>query len=272
MTTSASHSQNVMGSGHKPLSANTLFHFTSTRENLLNILRNNFVPHYSLEDLTLTTRVPPTQITSAFPMVCFCDIPLSQIANHVDHYGRYAIGLTKDWGQSSGVSPVHYYRPNSLAAGAVNGMYGTLKQYLSPSDSFTSELAQDLIYITFFMKAYEGSLARPWATFENVRFYDEREWRYVPPFDRFHSSVAPFQLDDEQFRNPEFLRRAHDYLALHAPLRFEPKYIRYLIVAREDEILQFMTEVLEVKNRFLDDEKRLLTTRIVSMEQVFQDY
>ena len=39
-----------------PISSNTLFHFTNSVDNLIDILENNFIPHYSFE--TYTTILP----------------------------------------------------------------------------------------------------------------------------------------------------------------------------------------------------------------------
>ena len=76
------------------ISANTLFHFTKTIDNIRNILTDTFSPRYCLEHLAF---MASENIDLAIPMVCFCDIPLSQIIDHVDTYGEYAIGLNKDW-------------------------------------------------------------------------------------------------------------------------------------------------------------------------------
>lgn len=234
----------------------------------------NFTPHYSLEDLTYTTRPRDERIRYAIPMVCFCDIPLSQIGTHADHYGEYAIGLTKQWGQENGVSPVLYYQVDSRTAGALNGVFGNLKTLIFPNRNDANLLAQELIYFTLFTKPYEGTLVRPHRTFENVRFYDEREWRHVPTFDRYHSQAAPYVIEGTDFLNlnRDLLRGAHEYLSQHSPLVFEPKFIRYLIVSKESEILQFMDEVLLIKGKYSEDDKRLLTTRIVSMDQILEDY
>lgn len=33
--------------------------------------------------------------TKSLPMICFCDMPLSNISDHVEVYGHYAIGFNK---------------------------------------------------------------------------------------------------------------------------------------------------------------------------------
>ena len=76
------------------ISTNSLFHFTE-KEHLLNILENNFLPRYSIENFSNSKN---QEILIGFPMVCFCDIPLSQILDHINTYGKYGIGLFKKWG------------------------------------------------------------------------------------------------------------------------------------------------------------------------------
>jgi hypothetical protein len=82
------------------ISSNTLFHFTDKRENLINILENEFRPHFCLENFNFFAHDMNYRegFEIAIPMVCFCDIPLSQARIHMKHYGEYGIGLSKEWG------------------------------------------------------------------------------------------------------------------------------------------------------------------------------
>src|SRR5437660_12748311 len=98
-----------MNSPHlPPLSANSLFHFTGSLENLLNILREEFRPRFCLENFNLlqSAALDEEELEWALPMVCFCDLPLSQTGFHLSVYGDYGIGLTKEWGKRNGIAPV----------------------------------------------------------------------------------------------------------------------------------------------------------------------
>ena len=76
------------------ISSNSLFHFTS-KDSLLKILESSFRPSYSRETLYFND----SEIRVLVPMICFCDIPLSQINNHIATYGEYGIGMSKEWGK-----------------------------------------------------------------------------------------------------------------------------------------------------------------------------
>ena len=54
------------------ISSNSLFHFTSKRDYLINILKNEFIPRYVLEEIPLSKHLKRPKIESAIPMVCFC--------------------------------------------------------------------------------------------------------------------------------------------------------------------------------------------------------
>jgi hypothetical protein len=95
------------------ISSESIFHFTKSKKILLSILKNEFQPHFCFERCELGNRV----IKGAYPMVCFCDIPLSQVKEYIgEHYGDYGIGMSKSWAEKSGLNPVLYIKKTSHLA------------------------------------------------------------------------------------------------------------------------------------------------------------
>ena len=93
----------------------TLFHFTKSLDVLKEILKTGgFIPRYSLEDIEW---VGGNVDSVAFPVVCFCDIPLGRITDHVQFYGQYGIGMKQEWGAASGLNPIIYVSQTSHVAG-----------------------------------------------------------------------------------------------------------------------------------------------------------
>ena len=95
--------------------ASTLFHYTKTTDALLSILKSGLRFTYCLEVYPL---LPVRKV--GVPMISFCDIPISDSVEHVQKYGSYAIGLTKESLLENEhlcniISPVHYYiSPNPI--------------------------------------------------------------------------------------------------------------------------------------------------------------
>lgn len=65
------------------------------------ILMGSFSISYCKETFVLDNARP---YILGIPMVSFCDIPLSQILDHVKKYGNYGIGLSKEWAKSKGLN------------------------------------------------------------------------------------------------------------------------------------------------------------------------
>lgn len=223
------------------ISANTLFHFTGHLDNLVNILTNEFRPRFSLENFNVLA--PDAQDYSdmewAVPMVCFCDIPLSQIGFHLSVYGDYGIGLTTDWGRRNGIAPVLYaYRESIVTSKLVK----TIQQSSNPK--LRKSLRNDLMHLLFFIKPYEGDLWREGGKLTNVRFYNEREWRFVPSLPEGGDRLGMGKAD---FLNEELRREANDKVGKVSRISFEPNDIKYLVVRREDEIVPLIREVERIK-------------------------
>ncbi|MEP1939487.1 MAG: abortive infection system antitoxin AbiGi family protein [Balneola sp.] len=97
------------------ISSNNLLHHTRTFENLLSIIQSGF------EHRTVQESLPFSEPTSSifnfpeivrydyeFDAVCFTDLPSDRIVNHINQYGNYIIGLTKDWGKFNRITPIRY--------------------------------------------------------------------------------------------------------------------------------------------------------------------
>ena len=63
------------------------------------------------------------QAFAAFPVVCFCDIPVSDFAIHTTKYGCFGVAFSKQYllGRK-GAAPVHYV-PIGLRTGGHTGQW-----------------------------------------------------------------------------------------------------------------------------------------------------
>ena len=244
------------------ISANTLLHFTSRYDTLINILKSKFYPRLCLE----RGLWHPENKRWAIPMVCFCDIPLSNISEHTQKYGNYAIGVKKTWAIEQGITPVLYVHDNSSFIGhGLDALNWSLELCEKDAEHLSERLAQ-VMSMFFMMKPYEGYQERDGKR-KKVRFYDEREWRYIPPID-----VKKFNfLTEEQF-DDKAQRESINSFNEQFGISFNPDVINYLIVEKEDEIVPLMRELHSIKGNFSYNSVELLSSRIISMDRIREDF
>jgi hypothetical protein len=247
--------------GHMALSANTLIHFTGDKENLKKILEENFRVFNCKESVVLAGK----KINFRVPMVSFCDIPLSEVKEHISKYGNYGIGMTKEWGLHKGLNPVLYIAQNSALSASYRLAY---KHYALDTnkdiDDWTDE-QKSIGDVLRYMKNYEAPLERKGIKIDSYRFSDEREWRFVPLFSE----------DFKMFVGEDYYQKNAD--EVNKPLRpirleFEPNDIKYIIINDDSEIGEFVDHLRRVKgkNYSLHDIERL-TTRIFTTDQIKTD-
>lgn len=273
------------------ISSNTLFHFTNGIHHITSILKDGFFrPNLSLEDLSFLK----IEEKVAIPMVSFCDIPLSQTKAHMRVYGYYGIGLSKSWGQKNGVSPVLYtYQDSPLTASLSQCLEWTHRKYLlieesqseaspfpapvarairtdpRPGDQYL-ELWDQLLRIQCFIKPYEGSFHRGSQSFPNIRFYDEREWRFVP---ELAGDLFKYLLDENDYNNFATRKKANREIQTRSRICFEPPDIKYIIIAREKEILTMIRKIEEIGgNRDTQNQLKVLSSNIISAERIAEDF
>jgi hypothetical protein len=252
------------------LSTNTLFHFTRTIDNIENILQKVFHPNFSLEDFNIINqnRSKNPKLEFAIPMVSFCDIPLSQVSVHLSFYGNYGIGLRKEWGMKHGITPVLYTYKKSRLARQLSSMAKAIIK-IDPEHT-DGNPAMDRFYdLSCFVKPYQGRPFRNGILLPNKRFYDEREWRYVP---RLPAGQFRFGLPKEEFLDSTIREMGNHYLWDNYQLRFSPADIKYIVVASENEILNMIHIVEDAKSKFPRDQIKTLISRIVSAKQIIEDF
>lgn len=286
----------------KNLSSKTLFHFTRDFKFLTNILKNGIYIRYSLETYG---KLLKSKSELVLPMSCFCDIPLSQISDHTKKYGTYSIGLSKEWGVKNGLSPVLYAHSKSQTSNILNSLTSDLTKMLdieesdenrelledygvseSDLDWYNSgkkkagsliekrneELASQLGHFLKYIKPYEGLGYSNGKEFTKVRFYDEREWRYVPPKKLLEKVELKDIYKREFYTNPIKRRYINIKLATHKKLTFIPSDIKFIIVSNEDEIPKMIKELRAIyEDKCTVNELMILNSRIISLEQIIDD-
>ncbi|HWB03324.1 MAG TPA: abortive infection system antitoxin AbiGi family protein [Verrucomicrobiales bacterium] len=93
-----------MSTGPEPKD-HRLFHYTSRIEYLRDMLTNGLWPRYCVEEFQWLLG---DFTCMAFPVICFCDIPLPAASAHRDRYGSYALAIPKDGASDYDINPVWY--------------------------------------------------------------------------------------------------------------------------------------------------------------------
>ncbi|MGU8761380.1 abortive infection system antitoxin AbiGi family protein [Clostridium perfringens] len=250
------------------LSASTLFHFTNNIDNIINILEHGFSPRYCMEKFNF---IGSHDLELAIPMVCFCDIPLSQIGNHIENYGGYAIGLDKEWGIYNGINPVTYSIKNAIPTETISQAMDCFSRKKEENSSKIQDL---LAHFIFFMKPYEGQAwNKEQFNGKLTRFYDEREWRYIPNYEFFHENKVKWYLKKDEFLDHNIKIESNNKISEVLKLKFNPNDIKYIVVSSEEEILDMCKLIDNIKgDKYSLNELNVLKTRIISKERILNDF
>jgi len=256
------------------LSSNTLFHFTNSFETIKSILKNGFYISYCEES------------KNVIPMVSFCDIPLSQARFHLTNYGNYVIGMNQKGGIKNKLNPVLYFEPDSHISNLSNEIDDILKNeidditynFLSkiksePNSEKLIEIVHMFIRLLEFKievsrltKPYSGELHTSKINLDNYKFYDEREWRYIPP-----KEVGKFELG-MSFEDYEVYKKSHSKPHFKEnSLTFKAKDVQYIIVKDEKDVIELMDFLMKTDNLGSSNDVRLLFTKILTMNQILED-
>lgn len=179
------------------LSENHLFHFTH-QDALLSIIDEGFIPFFGWEVTELDDYGKHPIRIEKFPRVCFTDLPLNLIKEHTEKYDRFAIGMNKRWAIQNGLNPLLYIQKNSIIGSTLSMLTESLIEYhetLRNSnirsyglETILQRLADLNHMLGRYTKPYEVENDQTITHSESLeeikilaaRYYDEREWRFVP--------------------------------------------------------------------------------------------
>lgn len=238
----------------------SLFHFTKSMEVLKSVLKEGFWPRYCLEDVQWQGM--PSKEFIAFPMVCFCDIPMSRISEHVGFYGSFGIGLTKEWGAKNNLNPVIYFAGDNPLHGAIRSL-GHLVLDLEEEKQDVG--FKNLRYILAHSKPTHGRMIIS-GTPLTKDFYQESEWRYVPQNDDIDE-----YLHYQDHNIPIKLEASNSRTAKLCKLKFLPSDVKYIFVPTDAEIPSIMNFIQSELDSYPNADIKLLMSRVTSLESVSQD-
>lgn len=275
------------------IKSNSLFHFTPKEEYLLDILENGFWPRYCFEDIewlipkdlknelkkqeednfweTLTKELIKHNISSiAYPMSCFCDIPLSKITAHTDFYGSFGLGMKKEWGIRKGLNPIFYLSDNSIIPNLIRNFI--LKNI--PADAinllFSNELSPNTtLQLMKFLKPLRGRM-KVNGKEVTKNFDEECEWRYTPTSDE----NSPFQnfLPNIFSRSNEDLLNSNAITKKNASLKFESSDIKYIFVPEDSHIPVIINKINEIFKGNPENERLILLSKVISLDTIKKDF
>jgi hypothetical protein len=246
------------------ISSNTLFHFTDKKEVLQKIITDGFKMSYCLEG------------ENAFPMVSFCDLPFSSIKEQLEKYGSYGIGMSLSWGKEKKLNPVFYFDENSHLIDdfkKANLWSQTLMMSILTGKRDPSWVEESRPFMEFllnssrYQKFYMSDLIRDGKTFSNYKFYNEREWRYVPEITHSHINSRMNKVEYEEYKKTHFKPHINEF-----SLKFTAKDIRYIILKDDTEILGFIHFLKQQTSLFKDDnEFEISKTKITTTARILDD-
>lgn len=245
------------------ISTNSIIHYTKSFDNLSSILKEGFRIKYCAEVLLLGER---GSSSAAHPMISFCDIPLSNSSQHFEAYGKYGLGLTKQWAVRNGVNPVIYIDRNSLIAESI---YSLIKARRKADSNLTVKQKREILQIKSYAKNYSGTLKRTGKPdIKNYIFYNEREWRLIPPKNKINNK--PFSISLKAYNND---KDKYNNELIDCRYKFEIQDISYIIVEKTEEIPQMVKVLRQLYyEQYSGKELDILLSKVCSTEQILSDY
>lgn len=239
-------------------SANTLFRFFKKPEYLFeSIEKRAMLPRYYGENIEYLD-IGIHQI--AYPMICFCDITVHRLEEHMNLYGKYGIAFSKSWGIEKGIQPLQYVNRNSILCQDFSEAFNSSKQG-EKEDPATNFLLTQMYY----MKPIEGIMPREEKNIKK-NFTDECEWRYIPNVCEID---LPQVVTESDMASLDILNRTISEMA-SVWLHFTFDDVKYIILPTERDFGEFCT----VLDRVIEEDfiRRKLISKIITWDKAKEDF
>lgn len=246
----------------KPRS-NTLFHFTKSKETLFKIFRNGYWPRFCLEDIRWQG-FPEIDFV-AFPMVCFCDIPIARISEHIAFYGGYGLGMKREWAEKNNLNPVFYISPGAGVSQCLQDIAFQIAE-TSTEDSDKDNVFKHYRYLVSHTKPTSGEMILVSGDPVTKEFYLESEWRYVP-----QKKEIPSHLGKKAFEEEEKLRSSNESSLEYGALEFLPTDVSYVFVPKDSDIPNIINFMQNELDQFPNADLKVLFSRVISIESINRD-
>lgn len=230
----------------------------------MGILASNFRTNFVKERMALEN-VPFWDYW--MPMICFCDIPLHLISDHIKAYGQYGIGMSREWAIGSRLNPVFYYQAKSLLFCELNLMMTF--QHEDNMDLLKQRIVLESTRNIYLKSRYIWQYYKPWFGYDfklskERYFYDEREWRYVPVAQVGFEAIYN-DKDFEAIKGDCYKKLVDPYLL------FEPKDINYIVLEKEAERYEIIQKIRSIKDKYCYRDVETLISKIITVEQIEND-
>lgn len=188
-------------------------------------------------------------------MISLSDIPLADLGEYMDQYGGYLFGFSRKWVIDNGFNPVWY---NEKSNPAIKKHKELLLDAMRKGNN-TTPIFTLLLYYSSFMKDIEGPLhikSRN-RTYSNYRYYDEREYRYIPDFDiLLKKNISPVLLEKEY----QEYKDSHGNGRIDIKVPFSFNDVKIIIVKTDKQVSTILTALRKINSS--------ISTHVFSHEEI----
>ena len=236
-------------------SANFLCNFMKKHEYLVECLRDMALKPRYVEERIGYLNLDAFRAL-AFPMTCFCDIPLSKAEEHMKLYGYYGIALNKSRCMRRNVQPIMYLNDKSALSRDLKVAFEALTKTDERVDEQWQFLPDTLLSILLYTKPVQGSMWRDDGDQDNTLFIDECEWRYIPEVPKGMPVSLPPKDNTEEGRR-EYSKALAKFDTTW--FTFDVNEIDYIIVPDERGATSLIRDISSMKNKDEEIQYRLMS-------------